>query len=210
MGGYNQRQLNNGQQGDGSGLDADTLDAKESTEIGKTPDGVTIIEEGGVLKTKPNTVIVGDFENGNSGSWTSEFGSFDSTYGGAEGSSNSGRLNIIDGNNEIVKRTFDLSSYSTLTFYARVDLNNYNEVGDYFECIVGGNVEVQVEANSTDDSWKEYEVDISNYTGSEEIELRINANDQDGDNDNMACAVDRIKLKADSAGSITVDGAGGT
>ena len=32
----NQRQLNGGKQGSGSGLDADQVDGKESTEVGKS------------------------------------------------------------------------------------------------------------------------------------------------------------------------------
>jgi hypothetical protein len=203
--------LNDGQQGSGSGLDADTVDSKESSGLGNTIDGKTIIENSdGDIEVNPSNIVdnssiivnpdnnlatakpdlVFDFEDDLNGFQT--FGDTNSNYERTSNFRYNGDYSFqmySEGQSGEggIEKTIDLSGYTLLKIYVKT---RYPYDNDEIFLRVDGN-KIYSETTNAWISWKEINYDISNIDGNTKIEAGIDA---DGDSDFIYFYVDYVQV----------------
>jgi len=157
-----------------------------------------------------NEVLLGDFEDGNSGGWDNpdgEYFVFDDN-GGAEGTTDYWVAFAANAGTYRTRRNYDLTKITSLVVYVRVDPRTNGRTGsssDEWEIQVGRDVVASDTAGSAT-SWLKYSVDVSSYSGSTQIKLVVINNS--GNDYNVG--FDRIKaLGGVAAIQGSVDNAGG-
>lgn len=200
----NQRMLNGGEQGDGSGLDADLTDGKEADDIGNSPDEETILfDENGDLQVSPKTVILGDFENNDSGSWTVDSDWYTSDgVGGAENTSYYMHYGDNSAGTPGFSRSIDFTDIEEIVFFYYVEDGT---AGDDIVLKIGGSDAFRKDTGGVASEWVEVVVDTSTISGSQTIEFRVDHTSSSLTEFN----IDRIKAEKTVIYD-SVDGAGGT
>lgn len=175
----NQRQLNGGQQGSGSGLDADTVDATESTDLGSTPDDTTIRDGANGLENFKKDTLIGDFE-ADMGDWTGTDYTRDDVISGAESSSWFIRAYTSSTGEYTLSRSVDFTSVSDISLYYNVDPgSSQGQTGnsdDQVKVKVGGTTVKTVSLGGSNTDWLQFDAPVSDYTGSQTVELVIDNN----------------------------------
>ena len=217
----NQRQLNGGEQGEGSGLDADTVDLKESRDLGNNIDGKSITKnQNNELKVSTDNKsialnsnnnlqsyfvhesveIIGDFENDLKGSWNTEsYGFVTSDSGGAEG----GNYCMRVAGDRQTDRSVDFTDKGVVEVHIIDDPLNVGDTGSACEVVVGGTSKKQVSPSSSSE-FVSFEVNVSDETGTQTLALK-NPNSA-----GTSVGVDRIKVKSKTVEkSISSNGEGG-
>lgn len=178
-----------------------------------TPDGSTIVtDSNGDLKAQvKSTTLIGDFES-SFGSWsksTSGFGTVQrqNNGDGAESTSTFIELRSPDSSLARLDADFDLTGFSELVLFKRVS------VRDTDNCTFEVNVDFQTLFSQsgnfpTDSTYKKIVIDISNFSGQQNIQIETAAGSPSVSS--VVVDVDRIKLKSPGAsGAFTVNpGAG--
>jgi len=173
MANYNERQLNNGEQGEGSGLNADKVDNSEGSELGNTIDGSSITEnaQGEIQATQ--RIYKADFENSKNG-WI--FGEDTSRSTAASQSGSFCAEIYIKNGKDGIKREFNLDNVSTVIFSYRNTTETKNSgfdraSGEYIVRV--GSDEAFNSGNIDQDTWATAEVDVSSYSGTKKIHIEV-------------------------------------
>lgn len=206
MANYNERQLNNGEQGEGSGLNADKVDNSEASELGETIDDLTITKNSQEeLRQSETLSIIGDFENSfgdwtksASGDWTtSDIIRTDSvSYKGNYSVKFDAAVNSKTGTFTI-SRSVDFSDFSeselsNFFMWANVGVSLNDQI--FLKVIVNGNEELSVSNQDlTQNSWVQITLDLSNYSGTNDVTIEWDIQD---DQSSWGLYVDYIGFKA--------------
>lgn len=157
----------------------DTLkqwDGSSWVDVQSSPDGKTIVKDSsGNIGTAERTVRVGSFENGMDG-WVKTGGTLQiserDTYTVKRGSY-SYRLydndNVVTGGIKINK---DLSNFDNLYIWV---YQSRDGSSNKFQVKIDGTLEY--DSNTDRNNWIELNIDVSNYSGSKDIELLLNRYD---------------------------------
>jgi len=162
--------------GDGTVNDAETLQGNQPSDLKTEADGITINKNSNsklqqILKKE----IIGNWENGDLAGW-SKFGDekssisvTDSPFYAPSPYNGSYCIQIINNNSSGdvngVEVTVDLTDKDKFSHYAAFDSRNRYTV------FIGGNKELEKTTSQTDQAWRKYEVDVSNYSGNTKIRI---------------------------------------
>lgn len=173
-------------------------------------DDKTIVDDDlGRKRVAPNTFLIGDFENNSSGDWTldADVGIADAN-GGAEGSTYYMRHYANSVTTVSATRTEDLTEAEELRVYLKIGSDDISPgtSNDKYQVFVGGTKEVEISGGTVGDWSNEYVIDLSGYTGDNQIEIRLDNNS----GNTTRFGADKIRLVKQTIATEEADGAGGT
>jgi len=188
-----------------SSVDGSTITKNGSGQLQVPIDSTTVRLDtnGNIIAVGQENTLIGDFEN-DIGSWTvngtmSRTGDITDANGTQTYQSGSWFVGAYDfesnGNNEL-KRTMDLSGKETLVFYYFVDhhTETSRNVSGEATLEIGGNTEHVIDLDTaTREQWIEVQIDISAYSGSQQI--RFYESQSSGGSAYWNFGVDEIRLK---------------
>lgn len=172
---------------------------------GNNPDEKTIVfNQDGDIQVAPETIILGDFENNSTGSWSGDGSPLDNDVG-ADGTNYYWRIFNFNNGNYSFSRSFDLTGVETLIFHMRIS-SDTGTSNDEARFEIGGTTFASLTGGGST-SWKQYETDVSSLSGSKTLKGVMDLNS----GSNFGVYFDRIiAIRPSNAGGETGDGAGGT